>query len=70
MTYWMMAQTYIWKADYYGVVDSYKKSIAIDPTIPETYRLLLNFAKGTKNQKLYDDTLKDAQKNVIDFKLQ
>ena len=69
-TYWLMAQTYIWKLDYNGVVDSYKKAIVIDPTIPETYRLLLNFAKGTNNQKLFDDTLKDAEKNIAGFKLE
>ena len=68
--YWVMAQTYVWKADYNAVVDSYKKAIALDPRIPESHRLLLNFAKNTENKKLYGEALAEALKNIPDFKLE
>ena len=66
-TYWIMAQTYIWEGDYNGVVDTYKKAVAVDPSIPDSHQLLLNFARGTGNQKLYNDSLLEAQKDVPDI---
>ncbi|MCX6755658.1 MAG: O-antigen ligase family protein [Candidatus Nomurabacteria bacterium] len=66
-TYWIMAQTYIWKQDYNGVVDSYNKAIAVDASIPDSHQLLLKFAKGTGNQKLYDQALTQAQKDIPGF---
>ena len=41
--------------------------INLDKNAPGSYRLLINFAKVINNQKLYTETLTEAQKNIPNF---
>lgn len=66
--YWARATISAWKGDLKGSENAYKDAIAMDPSAPGSYRLLINLAKSTNNQKLYEETFKNAEKNVLDFK--
>jgi hypothetical protein len=68
--YWLYAQLDAWKGDIVGVISSYQKAIAIDPTLPVSHRLLLQFLQGIGNQKLYKESLLYAQKEITGFTLQ
>jgi len=39
------------------------------PSFPDFHQLLINFAKATGNQKLYNDSLLQAQKDIPGFVL-
>lgn len=65
--YWTMAQVYAWKGDYNGIVDSYKKAVAIEPSVPNSHNMLIRFAKESGNQKLYNESLLQAQKDIPGF---
>ncbi|MCX6757898.1 MAG: O-antigen ligase family protein [Candidatus Nomurabacteria bacterium] len=65
--YWAMAQIYYWKKDSYGMIDSYKKVIDIEPGIPESYNFLLRLAKITQDSKLYNEFLEKAKIHIPDF---
>ena len=65
--YWAEAQIYIWKRDFKGVEDAYKKAIAIDPSIPESHRMLINVAKIINDQKMYTEALTQAEKDIPGF---
>ena len=69
-TYWARANISAWKGDLKGSEDAYKEAISMDPGAPGSYRLLINFAKVTNNQKLYTETIIEAQKNIPDFKME
>ena len=62
--YWSVAQIYMWEGDDNNTIKSYQQAITLDPNIPESYKLLLNFSKGIGNQKVYQETLLEAQKNI------
>lgn len=68
--YWLYAQLSAWKGDMGGVISSYQKGIAIDPTLPVSHRLLLQFLQGMGNQKLYKESLLYAQREIPGFILQ
>jgi O-antigen ligase len=68
--YWMRAQLAAWKGDLAGVVGAYQKAIAIDPTLPVSHKLLIQFLQGVGNQKLYKEALDAAQKDIPGFTMQ
>ena len=68
--YWWSAQVYAWQANLGAVVDSYMKAIALNPTLPTSHRMFINFAKDLGNKKLYDDAMKEAEKDIPGFKLE
>jgi tetratricopeptide (TPR) repeat protein len=68
-TFWAKANIYAWQGDLKDAENAYMSAIEIDPSAPGSYRLLANFAKVTGNQKLYDETLAEAGKNISGFKL-
>lgn len=65
--YWARANIYAWQGDLKSAENAYKEAVASDREAPGSYRLLINFAKVVKNQKLYEETLKEAQKHIPDF---
>jgi hypothetical protein len=52
-----------------GVIGAYEKGIAIDPTLPISHKLLLQFLQGIGNKKLYTEALLRAQKDIPGFTL-
>jgi O-antigen ligase len=68
--YWMRAQLAAWQGDLPGVVSAYQKAIAIDPTLPVSHKLLIQFLQGVGNQKLYKEALDAAQKDIPGFTMQ
>ena len=67
--YWSVAQVYIWAGDYKNVERTYKNAIALDPSIPESHKLLIKFAAGTKNTQLYNEAMTEAVKDIPGFVL-
>jgi hypothetical protein len=67
--YWLYAQLAAWKGDMPGVIGAYEKGIAIDPTLPISHKLLLQFLQGIGNKKLYTEALLRAQKDIPGFTL-
>ena len=65
--YWARSNIYTLKGDMKEAENAYKQAIALDPTAPASYRLLLNFAKVTNNTKLYNETLSKTKENIPDF---
>lgn len=65
--YWARANIYAWQGDLKSAENAYKEAVASDREAPGSYRLLINFAKVVKNQKLYEETLKEVQKHIPDF---
>ena len=65
--YWLYAQLAAWKGDMDSVIKAYKNGIAIDPTLPVSHKLLLQFLSGTKNEKLYKEALSNAQQRIPGF---
>ncbi len=65
--HWLYAQLAAWKGDVNGVITAYQKGINIDPTLPVSHRLLLQFVRGVGNQKLYNEFLINAQKEIPGF---
>ncbi len=66
--YWWLAQVYFWKGDNSKAVDAYKKGIAINPNLDVSHNMLIKFAKDTNNNKLYEESLSQAVKDIPDFK--
>ncbi len=62
--YWSLAQTKVWGNDLAGVEEAYKQATLVAPRNSSPYNLLLNFAKITGNQKLFDETLIQAKQNM------
>ncbi len=69
-TYWAKANISAWKGDLKGAEDAYRDAIVKDPKAPGSYRLLLRLAKVTKNQKLYDEVMKEANSAIQGFELE
>jgi hypothetical protein len=67
--YWRMAQVYAWQNNVKGVLDSYEKAVEIEPTVPNSHRLLILFAKNMGNKKLYEELLLRAEKDIPGFVL-
>lgn len=67
--YWSIAQLKAWNNDLKGIEQAYIDAINLDPTTPESYLLLLKFEEAVGNKKLYQEILKQAQKNIPDFKI-
>jgi O-antigen ligase len=67
--YWGIAQVNAWAEDFKGIEKAYKEAIALDPTIPISHKLLIQFAEASGNKKLYDEALASAKKNIPDFTL-
>jgi len=68
-TYWGIAQVKAWNEDFVGVEQAYRDAIAIDPTFPSSYKLLLRFAQAFGNQKLYNEIILQAEKNIPGFSM-
>ncbi len=65
--YWDIAQVHAWAGNKVEIVKAYHQAIALDPHIPNSYELLLKFAKAINDQKLYAETLSNAENNVPGF---
>ncbi len=65
--YWGIAQVYIWKRDFKGVEDTYKKAIAIDPSIPDSHSMLIKVARIIKDKRMYDEAIAQAEKDIPNF---
>jgi O-antigen ligase len=68
-TYWAKANISAWHGDLKGAEGAYKDAIIMNPKAPGSYRLLLRLAKVTKNQKLYDEVMKEANIAIPGFEL-
>lgn len=68
--HWLYAQLAAWKGDINGVIAAYQQGIKIDPTLPVSHKLLLQFLQGIGNQKLYKEALLNAQKEIPGFSMQ
>jgi O-antigen ligase len=67
--YYCAAQVYSWKRDFKGVEEEYKKAIALDPSIPNSHTFLIKLAKIIGDQKLYDEALAQAERDIPGFKI-
>jgi O-antigen ligase len=67
--YWSIAQVYGWKGDIKGVEDTYLEAIALDPSVPSSHEHLISFAKAMGDQKLYDASLLEAEKDIPGFSM-
>ncbi len=65
--YWIQAQIYAWSGDMGSIIQSYQDAIAIDPSIPVSHNLLIQFAVSSKNQKLYTEAVAQAEKDIPNF---
>jgi tetratricopeptide (TPR) repeat protein len=68
--YWRVAQVYAWQGNVDEVINYYKKSIEVGPTVPTSHRLLIMFARAMGNNKLYAESLSQAEKDIPGFKLE
>ena len=68
--YWGLAQIAAWQNDMVGVISNYQKAVDLDPALPASQRLLLQFLEKMGNQKLYKAALLNAQKNIPGFAMQ
>jgi hypothetical protein len=62
--YWGMARVYTWSGDIKNTEQEYQKAIDVGPTVPQSHQFLINFAKYINDQKLYNDSLLQAQKDI------
>ncbi len=65
--YWLYAQLAAWRGDIPSVITAYQEGIAIDPTLPVSHKLLLQFLKGIGNEKLYKQAFEYAQSQIPSF---
>jgi O-antigen ligase len=64
---WEKAKIYIWQDEEDKAIEEFQKAILLEPHIPNSYQLLLDYAQEIKNDKLYKETLKQAQVNIPGF---
>ena len=62
--YWVIAQAYAYEGKNDLALDAFRKAIAANPKVPESYQAVMEFAKMTGNQKLFDEMTASYQKNV------
>jgi O-antigen ligase len=65
--YWGMAQLYAWQGDFKAIEQVYKEAIAIDPKVSASHKLLIQFAGAIKDQKLYNEAIIQAEKDIPGF---
>ncbi len=66
-SYWSLAQVKVWQGDFVGAEKAYKDAILLDPYLPASHRLLVQFAKIIGNERLYQDSLAEAKKYIPEF---
>jgi tetratricopeptide (TPR) repeat protein len=66
-SYWSLAQVRVWQGDFTGAEKAYKDAVALDPYLPASHRLLVQFAKIIGNERLYQESLADAKKYLPEF---
>lgn len=66
--YWWMSQIYLDQGDINGAKESYQKALLINPSVKASNDLFINFAENIGDQKLYDQSLKEAQINIPGYK--
>jgi O-antigen ligase len=64
---WSRAQIYVWNGDFKSAENSYKEAIAIDPTFASSHKLLIQFAQIIGDQKLYNESIIQAEKDIPGF---
>ena len=60
---------YSWTTDLGNAKKAYRDAIAIDPSIKVSHTFFINFAKNKGDQKLYQQAIDQAQKDIPGFKL-
>ncbi len=65
--YWTRAQLLVWEGDLDGAIMAYKDGIRVAPRLPASYKVLLDLAKIKGDQKLFNELIIEAQKNVPGF---
>lgn len=66
--YWDAGFFKMFQSDFNGALIEYRNAVYLDKTSTSSWEMMLKFLKMTDQQKLYDITLKEAQKNISDFK--
>lgn len=67
---WVIAQTLTFKGDIAQAQETLERAIALAPYIPWSHQFLLNFAKVTNNQKLYQSALFNAKNAIPNFSVE
>jgi hypothetical protein len=67
--YWGMAQLSAWQGDLQGIIKAYRQGIEIGPKVKSSHKLLIDFARAIGDQKLYNESLQQAQKDIPGFTL-
>ncbi|MCC6323478.1 hypothetical protein IT400_01660, partial [Candidatus Nomurabacteria bacterium] len=66
-SYWARAQVKALNKDMEGAEQAYKDAIAIEPKVESSHKLLILFALSNHDQKLYDEALNQAKKDIPGF---
>lgn len=67
---WDLGFLKFFQGDLNGALVEYRNAVNLDKTSPVSWKMMLNFLKMIEQQKLYDITLTEAQKNIPDFKME
>ncbi|HAE36464.1 MAG: hypothetical protein UR85_C0005G0028 [Candidatus Nomurabacteria bacterium GW2011_GWF2_35_66] len=65
--YWGMAQLYAWSGDFKNIEQVYKQAIDLDPSVSASHKLLIQFAQAIRDQKLYNEAIIQAEKDIPGF---
>ncbi len=66
-TYWSVTPILTWLGSIDAAQAAYEKAISIDPSIPISHTLLIQFAEGLGNKKLAQQALAQAEKDIPGF---
>lgn len=62
--YWATAQVKVWQGDFKGAEQAYRDALEFFPSLPASNTLFIKFAQAIGDQKLFNEALAEAQKNI------
>lgn len=68
--YWDAGFLKMFQGDFNSALIEYRNAVYLDKTVKPSWEIMLKFLKMTNQQKMYDVTIKEAQKNIPGFEYQ
>jgi cytochrome c-type biogenesis protein CcmH/NrfG len=63
--YWILAQAYAYEGKFAEAKELLRKALDLNPRIPESYQIMIEFAKMSNDPKLLQEMMVEYSQNVL-----